>query len=356
MNLLDRTERFKTLDPSGMLRKVMDLPLQCRDARDRVGKNPPRLAVKGVRSILVTGLGGSAIGGDILRALVWKKSKVSVGVNRHYLLPAWVGRDTLVVCSSYSGNTEETLSAFEIAVRQQARILVISSGGELTARARRRRIPVCCVPGGYPPRSAFGYSFVTLLTALETLKLIPSHGRDFEEAMVLMESLSASLGPHVPVARNEAKRLARFLVGHLPVVYAGQDHLETVGLRWKGQLNENAKQTALFNVLPEMNHNEVVGFTEAESLSKRMAVVLLRHPQGDHPAVKRRFDILGSILRRRTAGAREVATRGRSTLAQMLSVLYLGDFVSVYLAYLKRVDPTPVTVIDQLKKALAKHR
>ncbi len=351
MNILDKPK--PSSDPSGMIRKVMDLPLQCRDARERVKKVRPILNARGIRSVLVTGLGGSAIGGDILRALAWKRAKVSLSVNRHYELPAWVGPDTLVVCSSYSGNTEETLSAFAQALRKRARILVISSGGKLTQEARRRHLPVCAVPGGYPPRSAFGYSFVTLLSALESLKILPSYEKDFEETMRMMEKMSVALAPHVPSSRNEAKKLAMFLFGCLPVIYAGQDHLETVGLRWKGQLNENAKQVAILNVLPEMNHNEVVGFTQDEPLSRRMAVILLRHPQGDHSQVKRRFDILAGILKKRTAGVREVKACGRSTLAQMMSVLYLGDFVSVYLAYLKRVDPTPVAIIDQLKDALA---
>jgi glucose/mannose-6-phosphate isomerase len=336
-----------------MIRKVLDLPLQCRDARERVRKAPPRLDVRGVDSVLVTGLGGSAIGGDVLRSVVWRKACVAVSVNRHYLLPAWVGRGTLVVCSSYSGDTEETLSAFADAVRRRARILVISSGGRLTREARRRRIPVCAVPPGYPPRSAFGYSFVTLLSSLEALGLLAPQGRDFEEAMSRMERMSAELAPGVPSSRNEAKRIAAFLHGRLPIVYAGQDHMDAVGLRWRGQLNENAKQVALGNVLPEMNHNEVVGFTLPGPLLRRSAVVLLRDPKGDHPQVSRRFEALRAILRGRVAGVREVRARGRSVLSRVLTALYLGDFVSVYLAYLRRVDPTPVEVIDRLKKTLA---
>jgi len=342
------------MDPSGMIRKVMDLPLQCRDARARILKAPPRLDVRGVGNILVTGLGGSAIGGDILRTLIAGKSRLPVVVNRHYVLPAWVGPRTLVVCSSYSGGTEETLSAFGDAVRKRARILVVSSGGPITARARRRRIPVCIVPSGYPPRSAFGYSFFTLLTALETLGLVPSHERDFREAMALMERMSAGLAPHAPSARNEAKRLALFLHGRLPIVYAGQGPMESVALRWKGQLNENAKQVAVGNVVPEMNHNEVVGFTNPQPLLKGTAVVFLRDPRGDHPQVGRRFDILRGLLAARTAGVREAKAQGRSVLGRMMTLLYLGDFTSVYLAYLKRVDPTPVEIIDRFKKALSK--
>jgi glucose/mannose-6-phosphate isomerase len=139
----------------------------------------------------------------------------------------------------------------------------------------------------------------------------------------------------------------------LPVVYAGQDHFDAVGLRWKGQMNENAKQAVLFNVLPEMNHNEILGYSRSDRLTKQMAAVLLRHPKGDHPQTVRRFDILAKVLKARTAGVREVQPHGKCLLAQMLSTLYLGDFTSVYLAFLKGLDPTPMRLIDEFKRKLA---
>jgi glucose/mannose-6-phosphate isomerase len=352
-SILDNIPKMLSLDRSGMMGLVLGLPGQCRGARRRVKAHPPQVKRRGFKSVLVSGLGGSAIGADVVRALITKQAGFSLTVNRNYGLPAWASRDTLVVCSSYSGNTEETLSAFQLAVKKKLPILAISSGGKLLAQARRRNLPCLELTSGLPPRAAFGYSFATLLTALETLKLLPSFERDFNGALELLECLSREWGPARPALKNEPKQLALFLRGCLPVIYAGQDHFDAVGLRWKGQLNENAKQVALFNVLPEMNHNEIMGFSRPDRLTKQMAAVLLRHPSGDHPQTVRRFCILKSVLKTRTAGVREVTPRGKCLLAQMLSCLYLGDFMSVYLAFLKGLDPTPMRLIDEFKKKLA---
>ncbi len=343
------------LDPSDMLQKIMDLPFHCQDARYRVAARPPSLKTGAIRNIVVSGLGGSAIGGDILKSLVWKKAPFSITVNRHYELPAWAGKDTLVICSSYSGGTEETLSVFKRALARRHPLLVVSSGGELLARARGKKLACCEIPGGLPPRAALGYSFFTLLTALESLRLLPSYEEDFQETMELLVRLSQDYGWLKPPPQNPAKRLAEFLLGRLPVLYGGQDHFDSVAYRWKCQLNENSKQVALAAVVPEMNHNEVLGFSSADALTRRMAVVLLRQPLGDHPQIQRRFDILKGLAGPKTAGVWEVKAQGRSLLAQMMSVIYLGDFVSLYLAYLRGTDPTPIGLIDRFKKQLARH-
>lgn len=352
-NPLDPSSKLAPLDPSGMLQMILDVPFHCQDARYRVLDQPPKLNAKGIKSVLLSGLGGSAIGGDVLRTLTWKQASFALSVNRHYELPGWVGKDGLVVCSSYSGNTEETLSVFKQALARKAKILVLSSGGQLLEQAKKKKLAYCQVPGGLPPRAAFGYSFITLLTALESLKLLPSYEEDFQETMGLLVGLAQRYGQMAPTARNPAKQLALFLHDKLPVFYAGQDHFDSVVLRWKCQMNENSKQVALIGVLPEMNHNEVLGFTKNEPLSKKMAVVLLRHSQ-DHPQIGKRFEILKGILKSKVAGVREARSEGKSLLAQMMSVLYLGDFVSLYLAYLKGIDPTPIAIIDQFKKQLSR--
>ncbi len=352
--LLDQINEVKELDSEGMLQKVMDLPFHCQDARKRVLAEPPIFPKGKMKSVVVSGLGGSAIGGEILRTMIWKSAKFPFSVNRHYELPGWVSKDTLVICSSYSGNTEETLSVFRKCIAKKRRILVVSSGGELMNQARKKEIPYCEVPGGLPPRAAFGYSFITLLTALESLKLIPNQDSHFNEMLNLLVDLSFQYGLENPSKKNKAKQVAKFLKGKLPVIYSGQDHLDSVALRWKCQFNENSKQIAISNVIPEMNHNEVLGFSAKNFLTKSMAIIFLRHPQMDHPQIKRRFDILREIVKTRTAGVMEVNAQGKSLLAQMLSVLYLGDFASVYLAFLKGVDPTPIKLIDRFKILLSR--
>ncbi len=191
------------------------------------------------------------------------------------------------------------------------------------------------------------------MTAMESLGLMASQEKAFIETVEWMNRLAAGYGPYSRMANNPAKKLARFLHGKLPVVYAGQDHMESVGLRWKCQINENAKRICLNSVIPEMNHNEVLGYSFHEPLTKGSAVVLLRQPKGDHPQIARRFDILEGILKKRTAGVIGVEPQGKSLLCQMMTSVYLGDFVSVYLAYLRGVDPTPIGLIDQFKKSLA---
>lgn len=352
--ILDQPHRLTRLDPSDMIRKVLDLPAQFQDARSRVLAHAPRLSPKGVKQVIVSGLGGSAISGDLLRSLTWKKAPFAVTVNRNYLLPAWAGKDSLVVAASYSGGTEETLSVFRQARARRLRILALTSGGALEARARQAKVPVLSFPGGLPPRAALGYSFATLLTALETLGLLPSFQADFDETLEGMTRLASLYGPLSPTARNPAKLLALFLKDKLPVIYAGQDHLDSVGLRWKTQLNENAKQMALLNLVPEMNHNEILGYAFPEKLTRRMAVVLLGHPQGDHPRIRRRLELVKGLVAPKAAGLTEIKAQGRSLLAQMISLVYLGDFTSVYLAYLKKVDPTPTPLIDELKNMLAR--
>lgn len=346
--------KTQPFDPSNMLQKILDVPFHCQDARYRVLNAPPKLNTKKIRQVLVSGLGGSAIGGDILKTLVWKNARVSVTVNRHYELPAWVGKDTLVVCSSYSGGTEETLSVFKQATARKVPVLSVTSGGELLKRSQRLRLPSCQMPGGLPPRAALGYSLFTLLTAMESIHLLPSYEVEFQETLEVLVDLAQRYGWLRPMEKNPAKQLALFCHNRLPLIYAGQDHMDSVAYRWKCQFNENSKQVALAGVVPEMNHNEVLGFTKAEPLSKKMAVVFLRQPGADHPQIARRFDILKGMLKTKTAGVKETTAEGRSLLAQMMSLIYLGDFVSLYLAYLKKMDPTPIALIDSFKAQLAK--
>jgi glucose/mannose-6-phosphate isomerase len=353
--ILDQAGRLSKLDPDNMIRKVLDFSAQCQNARYPVLAHPPKLKVAGVRQVILAGLGGSAIGGDILKSLIWKTAKFSLTVNRHYTLPGWAAKETLVVCSSYSGGTEETLSVFKQAIARKLKVLVMTSGGELMKLAVKAKVPVLALPGGLPPRAALGYSFFTLLTALETLKLLPSYAADFDETMEILTRQAGQYGPLTPAEKNPAKLLALFLHNHLPLFYAGQDHLDSVGLRWKTQMNENAKQIALFNIIPEMNHNEILGYSFHEPLTKKMAVVLLRQPQVDHPQIHRRFDLLKKMIASKTGGVTEVEAKGKSLLAQLFSLIYLGDFASVYLAYLKGADPTPIGLIDEFKSQLSRH-
>ncbi len=349
---LDDPKTIARSDPAGMIHHVISLPKQLSAARDAARAELPKLNLTGVKDVVISGLGASAIAGDVLRSLTWKSSTHPFWVNRSYDLPGHVGKDSLVVCSSYSGDTEETLSVFHQAVKRKARLLVLASGGKLAAAAVAQKAPLCRLAGGLSPRAAFGHSFGTLLTALEIGKIVPDQSAPFREAVGVLERLSAAWGPALGASRNDAKRLAVFLHRRFPVIYASTDMLEAVAFRWRCQLNENAKEAALSSAVPEMNHNEILAYSAATHETRRLAVVFLRD-EADHPQVQKRFDLTRDLLTGRAAGVREARAHGGGPLARVLSLVLLGDLVSVYLAYLKGVDPTPIPFIDLLKKRLS---
>ena len=340
------------LDPSGMYNWIKEFPRQAHDAA-KIGEEAKiKLNVKGIENVLLTGLGGSAIGGDLLRTYLAEELKIPFLVNRHYLLPGFVSKKSLVIVSSYSGNTEETISAYADAAKRNARILCISTNGKVEAMARKRKDPLVKIPGGLSPRAALGYSFFPLLVVLGKLRLIKPKHNEIKETIRLLEEKSAIYSnPDSP--DNAPLRLAERLKGKLPVIYSPTEHLDAVNVRWRGQVAENAKQLSSGHVLPEMNHNELVGWKVLKDLMKQMEVVFLRD-RGTHKRVAVREDITKQITAEYASGVTEVVSEGKSTLARMFSLIYFGDWTSYYLAILNNEDPTPVKVIDYLKDELSK--
>jgi len=339
------------LDPSGMYGRIQSFPAQVRDAVAIGAAAALPTRRRETRHIVLCGLGGSAIGGDILRSYLADELRIPFLVNRHYTLPAFIGPSSLVIISSYSGNTEETNSAHREALRRGARILCITSGGNTAALARRRRSPLILIPGGSPPRAALGYSFFPLLIALSRMGLIRTKQRAIRETIALLEEKSP-LYATPDSTTNPSLQLAELMQGKITVLYSSTEHMDAANTRWRGQIAENAKALCFGHVLPEMNHNEIVGWHTLHEQMKDMQVIFLRDA-GDHPRVKIRMDISRQILREYTPHLTEVWSEGTSLLARMFSLLYLGDWVSFYLAMLHRVDPTPVRVIDRLKQELA---
>lgn len=338
-------------DPSGMYDILARFPAQVEEAL-AIGHAArlPR-APRGITSIVLTGLGGSAIAGDLLRSYLAGTLDVPLVVNRHYTLPAFVGRGTLVLVSSYSGNTEETNAAHRAALRRGAKIVCISSGGTTSKLAARHRTPLITIPGGLPPRGALGYSFFPLLLALTRMGLVPSRAREIAETVALLKVQVKSFSDPGTEA-NPALAIAQMLDRRIGVIYAAADLLEPVATRWRGQLEENAKTLAFSHSLPEMNHNEIVGWQVLSDAMKEMQVIFLRDSD-DHPRVQTRIDITRSLLLPFTGRITEVWSQGVGRLARMFSLVQLADWVSLYLAVTHGVDPMPVTAIDRLKKALA---
>jgi glucose/mannose-6-phosphate isomerase len=331
---------------------ITKLPEQCEEAF-RIGQGSPLPSLGTIRQVVVLGIGGSAIGGSLLQAYTEGEFKVPFLVNRTYHIPAFVGPETLVIASSYSGNTEETLSAYAEAKGRGATLMAIASGGELERWAQADGIPFCRIPGGYSPRAALGYSFMPLLAILSRLGFVRERPEDVTEAVTVLSTLRDELYPERPTGGNPAKQLAERLHGKLPFIYGAAPWSGVAAYRWKGQMNENAKNLAHSNAFPELNHNKTVGWEAPESLTAQVEVVLLRDRE-DHPKVQKRFEVTSTIMRPHVSGITEVWSRGESALARLFSLIYMGDFTSYYLALLNGIDPTPVKVIDYLKGELAK--
>lgn len=339
------------VDRSGMVQLLLDFAQQVQ-AGERLGQGAELPRATHPRTIVVSGLGGSAIGGDLLRSYLSPECRVPIWVNRHYTLPAFVGPETLMCVVSYSGNTEETLSSFTEARSRGASLLVVTGGGQLAEMAEQAHVPCIRVGGGLPPRATLGYLFTPLLVILARLGLVADQRASITETVELLRELAAQYRPGVETFRNPPKELARQLFGRWSAIYGVQDFSDVVAYRWRTQLNENSKVLATHHVFPELNHNEVVGWSGPFSLLDNVWVVMLRDSQ-EMDRIGQRVEITKTLLQEQAAGITEVWSQGSSRLARVFSLLYMGDFTSYYLALLHGVDPSPVQMIDILKERLA---
>jgi len=351
---LDNQKEVQAADQLGMREHLLAFPEQCEKAIQIAEGIKLEIKLKKIKNIVVTGLGGSAIGGDLLRTYLASEIDLPIFVVRNYSLPQFVNSQTLVIASSYSGNTEETLSAYEEAVKKGKLVFSLTTGGKLAELARKYDTPIILLPPGLPPRAALGYSFFPMLLLLSRLSLIRERKVDLKETVQLLVRKREDLSPLRKTSRNPAKKLAHRLYGKLPIIYSA-DNLDAVSTRWRNQLNENAKVLAHSHVLPELNHNEIVGWQLPPTILSHTEVIFLRD-KGDHPQIKLRMDLTRAILKREAQGVSEVWSEGTSLLSRIFSLIYLGDFVSFYLALLNRVDPTPVERIDYLKRKLEERR
>ena len=349
---------FRSIDPEDMLGAILGLPEQIDQAK-RIALSVPFGGLRGRKfsSLVIAGMGGSAIGGDFLRALYEPTLTVPVTVIRDYQLPGYVDENTLVFAASNSGKTEETLSCYEQARRAKCTIVAFTTGGTLGQDASDDGTLLVTFPGGLQPRAALGYSFIPLIVASARLGILPEILLDeIDEASAVLRQVRNECNAEVPVADNLAKRLAQSFVGKIPVVYGSQADRGVVAYRWKTQINENAKAYAVANVFPELNHNETVGWsgTHGQGEPERELVVVILRDDREPSQIKKRVDLTKQIIARQKVEIAEAWARGESSLARMLSLVYVGDFASYYLAIAYGEDPTPVRVIDWLKAELVK--
>lgn len=349
---LDEPVNFQQTDRSGMLAHLKSFPEQCQIAWELVTKFDLPPEYKAIERVIILGMGASAIAGDIISHLARAESKAQVWVNRDYDLPSFANENTLVIASSYSGNTEETISAFSQSLGIKAKKLVITSGGRLKQLAEKEGIPLFLINYKAPPRAAFPHSFIPLLGILQRLGLLRDRSAELEEGIKLLHKLCSRLAETTPLATNPAKQLANKLQGRLIIIY-GAEFLSGVAQRWKTQLNENSKTLAFFELFPELNHNAVSGYGLPLEIRSKIFVILL-HSTLLNQRNQLRYQATTELLERAKIAHEQLEASGETTLAQILSLILLGDYTSFYLAMLNKVDPTPVEPIEFVKKYLAR--
>jgi glucose/mannose-6-phosphate isomerase len=301
-------------------------------------------------NIVVTGMGGSAIGGDVVETIVHQELKIPFYVNRNYTLPNWVNGKTLVICSSYSGNTEESLSAYEDALKKGAMICGISTGGQLSEKIQSKGFDLITIPEGLQPRAALAYSFVPMLYLLRKIGLISNSSiDDLSNSITFLEKKREIYS--VGDTSNPIFKLAKNIYGMIPIIYGITDTTGVVALRWKSQLCENSKMLAYYNEIPEMNHNEIVGWGNNPDLLSELAVIWLRD-KNDNERVRKRQDITIKLLNDVDIMQYEVNAEGANKIERLLNLINYGDWLSYWCAILHNTDPSPVERINKLKKAL----
>jgi len=363
-DILDRD--FSDLDKDNMIELLEEFPQKMRDAL-RLGeefsistKISPALASVPIpytnpsfKNIVVLGMGGSAIGGDLLSDYLTDELSIPIVVIRGYNIPKFVDENSLVFAVSYSGNTEETFSALKKCLEVKARVIALTSGGKFMDFSQKNNFPVIKVPAGIQPRAAISYLFFPILKAIERLGMIQQKESEIEETFNILQKLSQEYKAKSPSKNNFAKKVALILYQYLPLIYGSEGLLEAVAMRWKTQINENSKWPCFWNVFPELDHNEIVGYEIENSVNRQVKIVYLQDKEGSL-RVEQRREITRKIIENKVAEFIVCPTKGKGKMARMFSLIYLGDLVSYYLAILNQVDPSPVACIENLKKELAK--
>ena len=347
--MLDVTQ-IESLDSDNMLGHIVSLPSQITQAWNH-GMKLPLPEVSNISNIVILGMGGSAIGGSLLQTLVGPECKVPILSNRDYEIPYFVGPNSLVIALSYSGNTEETLTALESAQKQKAQVVSISTGGQISTLTQENNGLSWVYDYKSQPRAALGYSLILPLVLLHRIGLARDFSADIAETQNILTDQNSQLGAQSSLATNPAKRLAGQMLERIILVFAPEP-LTPVARRWRGQIAENSKAWAQYEELPEMNHNSVVGIDRPESFIDKAFVLFMNSP-ASHSRNQRRIDLTRQLFLGSGYNTDCVTAQGKSRMAQMLSMVHYGDYVSFYLSIAYGIDPTPVQNIAWLKENLA---
>ena len=347
----DDMSSYGKLDPSGMLALLKDFPSQCRTAWRQAHEFKLPSDYRGIKKVVMAGMGGSAIAGDLLQSIV-EPEGIPVNIYRDYTIPPILDSSTLFIASSHSGNTEETLSAFSSSLQTMARVIVLTTGGKLAQEAKKHGIPTFIISArDYPPRYALGCSFLGMLGLIMRTCSLDIKNRDIEESFKFLESYSQQFGEEIQSSGNPAKNLALKAKGKVVVIY-GAGITTHVARRWKTQFNENSKVWSFFETFPELNHNSIEGYYLPAEAKKDLLVLMLKSNL-IHPRTQLRYEITRELLNKEGIPCEILHAEGKTPLSQILNLICLGDYVSYYLSILNDKNPAPVENVNYLKNKLA---
>ena len=351
--MLDDLKLISEIDKSDMFGAVAGFPEQIKEAKDIVDSALLGSFFK-INNIVISGMGGSSISGDIIQSLFRDRIDIPIFVARQYDLPKWVNKNTLVISQSYSGNTEETLSTFKHAYQKRSKIIGISSGGKLQEFCEKREIPHIKIPSSFPPRGATGYILFSSIFALKKIGIsIGDIESEIEETILITDELRNHNKKEVPEKDNISKQMAKKIFNTIPQVY-GWNIYSPIAKRWCTQLNENSKLICRYDEVSECNHNDIIGWSMDPDVSKKFSCILFRDNKNESIYMSKRLDFMKKLYEDIAGNVIEIHPQGKKRLAKMMYAMYLGDFISCYLAILRKIDPTPVDAITELKNELAK--
>jgi glucose/mannose-6-phosphate isomerase len=354
MNILDDHVKIKEIDKEGILETEEKFYQQLIEARKIAeGANIEKLEKEKYDGVAFLGMGGSGFAGDIIKALVKDEIGMPVEIVKGYSLPSFVKKGWLVASISYSGNTEETISAAKQALERGCEIIAFCSGGELEEFARKNDKTIINIPSGMQPRGAIGYIFFPAYLVLARLNIINVSSEDIAETLNLIREKAGLYGRGVETSKNPAKQLALEISDYLPIVYGSEGFLSAVAYRLKCELNENSKTPSWFNEFPELNHNETVGWERLKETTRKFVILVLRDSE-EKERIRTRIEVTLDLIKQNVNKIIEIPVEGKSKLARALSAMYLGDITSVYLAILYGINPGPVEKIQLLKAELKK--
>jgi len=353
MDKLDDIKTITEIDKSNMLGGVESFSKQIIESKKIVESSNLEKFYK-IDNIIISGMGASSISGDIVQSLFRDRLEIPIFVTRQYDLPKWANKNTLVLSQSYSGNTEETLSTFKHASQKRCKIIGISSNGKLKDLCNNHSIPFIEIPQGFPPRAATGYTLFSSIYALQKVGIlkIDMHS-EIEESVEISKKLKEDLNKEIHTEDNDAKKIAKKLLNTIPQVY-GFSFYTPIAKRWCTQFNENSKLICRYDEVSESNHNDIIGWSMNPEATKNFTCILFRDDENESIYMKKRLDFMKKLYSDVSSKVIEIKPQGKKRLAKMMSVMYLGDFISCYLAILRDIDPTPVTAITELKNELAK--